>query len=82
MPLLPVYVAAGVPAELYVFFLVLDDIPDIFKTVANVTEDMTVAVLVSRFLSPNTEPVPAPVSGSCFFSMPVPLSALRFPPYG
>ena len=46
---LPLYLAMGIPIEGYVILKTVDAIPDIFKTVVNVTEDMSVAVLVARF---------------------------------
>lgn len=46
---LPLYIALGIPVEGVVLLRTVDAIPDIFKTVANVTEDMSVATLVSRF---------------------------------
>lgn len=45
---LPFYIAAGIPVEGYVLMRTIDAIPDIFKTVLNVTGDMTVTVLASR----------------------------------
>lgn len=46
---LPLYIALGLPIEGVVLLRTVDAIPDIFKTLANVTEDMSVATLVSRF---------------------------------
>jgi len=46
---LPLYIALGIPVEGVVLLRTVDAIPDIFKTVANVTEDMSVAALVTRF---------------------------------
>ncbi len=48
---LPLNIALGIPVEGVVLLRTVDAIPDIFKTVANVTEDMSVATLVSRFSS-------------------------------
>ena len=45
---LPAYLAAGVPIEGVVIMEVVDMIPDIFKTLLNVTGDMSVATLLSR----------------------------------
>lgn len=45
---LPAYLAAGLPIEAVVIMEVVDTIPDIFKTVLNVTGDMTVATILSR----------------------------------
>jgi Na+/H+-dicarboxylate symporter len=48
---LPLYLAMGIPVEGYVILKTVDAIPDIFKTVVNVTEDMSVATIISRFVS-------------------------------
>lgn len=45
---LPFYIAAGIPVEGYVLMRTIDAVPDIFKTVLNVTGDMTVTTLVAR----------------------------------
>jgi Na+/H+-dicarboxylate symporter len=45
---LPFYVAAGIPVEGAVILETVEDIPDIFKTVANVTGNMTAAAVVGR----------------------------------
>jgi Na+/H+-dicarboxylate symporter len=50
-----VYLAVGIPLEGYVFFKSLDPIPDVFKTIVNVTGFMTAAVLVERFARPKAE---------------------------
>jgi proton glutamate symport protein len=55
---LPLYIALGIPVEGVVLLRTVDAIPDIFKTLANVTEDMSVATLVSRF-SPESSLVAA-----------------------
>lgn len=49
MSTLGAYMAAGIPVEGYLFFNGLDAIPDIFKTVANVTGFMSAAAVVDRF---------------------------------
>lgn len=46
---LPLYIALGIPVEGVVLLRTVDAIPDIFKTVSNVTEDMSVTALVARF---------------------------------
>lgn len=51
---LPLYLAIGIPIEGYVILKTVDAIPDIFKTVVNVTEDMSVATIISRFVSEST----------------------------
>ena len=45
---LPAYLAAGVPVEGVVILEAVETIPDIFKTLLNVTGDMSAAVILSR----------------------------------
>ena len=45
---LPAYVAAGVPVEGVMILEAVETIPDIFKTLANVTGQMSAATLLSR----------------------------------
>jgi proton glutamate symport protein len=45
---LPAYLAAGIPIEVYVILEAVDTIPDIFKTLTNVTGDMSAAAILSR----------------------------------
>jgi len=45
---LPAYVAAGIPIEGIVIAEAVETIPDIFKTILNVTGDMSAATLLSR----------------------------------
>ena len=45
---LPFYLAAGIPVEGVVLLRAVDAVPDIFKTLANVTADMTAAAVVDR----------------------------------
>jgi proton glutamate symport protein len=45
---LPAYLAAGLPIEALVILEALDVIPDIFKTILNVTADMSAATILSR----------------------------------
>ncbi len=47
---LPFYLAAGAPLEGVILLTAVDAIPDMFKTVLNVTGDMSVAAIVSRVL--------------------------------
>ncbi len=44
----PLYMAAGLPVEGLAILIAVDMIPDMFKTVLNVTADMTVATVVAR----------------------------------
>lgn len=61
---LPAYLAAGIPIEGFLILIAVDTIPDIFKTLLNVTADMSAATILSRSsrtargLVPGTEPVP------------------------
>ncbi len=45
---LPAYLAVGTPIEAYILFEAVDAIPDIFKTLTNVTGNMTALVIVAR----------------------------------
>src|SRR5204862_5641818 len=45
---LPAYMAAGIPIEGVVILTAVDAIPDIFKTLLNVTADMSAATILSR----------------------------------
>jgi Na+/H+-dicarboxylate symporter len=45
---MPAYLAAGIPIEGIIVAEAVETIPDIFKTVLNVTGDMSVATLLSR----------------------------------
>jgi proton glutamate symport protein len=56
---LPAYLAAGVPIEGVVILEAVETIPDIFKTVLNVTADMSAAVLLSRSSRSRLETVTA-----------------------
>jgi Na+/H+-dicarboxylate symporter len=49
---MPVFLALGVPLEMIVLTKAIDIIPDMFKTVLNVTESMTIASLVARSNEP------------------------------
>jgi len=46
---LPLYLGVGIPMEGLALLYAVDAVPDIFKTLANVTGDMTVATVVARF---------------------------------
>ena len=45
---LPLYVAAGAPAEGVIMLATLDPVLDVFKTLTNVTADLSAATIVSR----------------------------------
>ncbi|MCW5947722.1 MAG: dicarboxylate/amino acid:cation symporter [Fimbriimonadales bacterium] len=49
------YVAIGIPVEGYIFFKSLDPIPDVFKTIVNVTGFMAVASIVDRVTANETQ---------------------------
>ena len=44
----PLYSALGLPVEGLALLIAIDTIPDMFKTLFNVTADMVVAVILSR----------------------------------
>ena len=48
IPTLPAYMAAGIPIEGVVILEAVDAVPDIFKTVLNVTGDMIAATILAR----------------------------------
>jgi Na+/H+-dicarboxylate symporter len=48
---MPVFLALGVPLEMIVLTKAIDAIPDVFKTVLNITETMTLTSLVTRSTS-------------------------------
>ncbi len=50
MTALPAFLAVGVPIEGVLILHAVDVIPDIFKTLVNVTGDMTVATVLARFV--------------------------------
>jgi Na+/H+-dicarboxylate symporter len=52
----PLLLSTGIPIEALVMLKVADAIPDIFKTVLNVTADMSVATIVNRFARTNEVP--------------------------
>jgi len=54
---MPVFLALGVPLEMIVLTKAIDAIPDVFKTVLNVTEAMALASLVTRSASASVNPV-------------------------
>ena len=58
MRTLPFYIAAGIPVQAYLMTEAVDTIPDIFKTLLNVTGDMTAATLVNRFTAGSEDAVP------------------------
>jgi Na+/H+-dicarboxylate symporter len=44
-----VFVAAGLPAEVIGVLIAVDAVPDIFRTLGNVTADLAAATLVARY---------------------------------
>jgi Na+/H+-dicarboxylate symporter len=48
MKSIPVYLATGIPLEPILFFNAVDAIPDIFRTLANVTGDLAALTIVAR----------------------------------
>jgi Na+/H+-dicarboxylate symporter len=60
---LPFYLDVGIPIEAVVLLNAVDAIPDIFKTVLNVTGDMSAAAIVGRFAgAPAVSPAATPAS--------------------
>lgn len=53
---LPLYLGAGIPVEGVMLLKAVDAVPDIFKTLLNVTADMSVAVIMARFLGAKAPP--------------------------
>jgi Na+/H+-dicarboxylate symporter len=53
---LPLFLAVGIPIEGLILMKAVDAIPDIFKTLANVTADMTAATVVTRLLAYSPSP--------------------------
>jgi Na+/H+-dicarboxylate symporter len=49
MRTIPLYAAVGIPLDGYLLTEAVDAIPDIFKTLVNVTGNLTVATVVNRF---------------------------------
>jgi Na+/H+-dicarboxylate symporter len=45
---IPAYLAVGIPIEAILILNAVETIPDIFKTLLNVTGDMSAAVILSR----------------------------------
>jgi Na+/H+-dicarboxylate symporter len=63
--MLPVFIAAGIPAEGVVMLDAVETIPDIFETMANVTGQMSVATILTRRsarLAPVAQPAASPAS--------------------
>jgi Na+/H+-dicarboxylate symporter len=57
----PIYLSVGLPVEGIGLLIAVDAIPDMFKTAFNVTADMAVAVIVTRWTGVQpSAPVPAP----------------------
>lgn len=58
----PFYLAAGIPLQGIVLLKAVDAVPDIFKTLVNVTADMSVATVVARLVGmPVAAPAPSPL---------------------
>jgi Na+/H+-dicarboxylate symporter len=58
--MVPLYLAAGIPIEGVMLLKAIDALPDIFKTLVNVTADMSIAVIVARFAG---RPAPSAAGG-------------------
>jgi Na+/H+-dicarboxylate symporter len=55
----PIFVAAGLPVEALGMLIAVDTIPDIFRTVANVSADLTVVTILARHSRGAIVPAPA-----------------------
>lgn len=64
----PVFLAVGLPVEGVAVLLALDSIPDVFRTMTNVTADMAAATVLARHSGARI-PEAAPTGGS----VPVPV---------
>jgi len=54
---MPVFLALGVPLEMVILLKAIDAVPDVFKTVLNVTEVMTIASMVTRSNAMEIQPL-------------------------
>lgn len=61
---LPAYIAAGVPIEAILIIEAVEAIPDVFKTVLNVTGDMSAATLLTRSYRSSTSQLTATESST------------------
>jgi Na+/H+-dicarboxylate symporter len=62
MRTLPAYLAVGIPIEAVLMLDAVEAIPDIFKTLLNVTADMTAAAVVARFVGASVTAAPQPAA--------------------
>lgn len=53
---IPAYLAAGIPLEGVILLNAVDAIPDIFKTMLNVTGNLSVAAILTRIAGPGARP--------------------------
>lgn len=58
--MVPVLLSAGLPVEAIGILLAVDTIPDMFRTMTNVTADMSMAAMIGRQIAPATEAARAP----------------------
>jgi len=77
---LPAYLAAGVPIAGIIILEAADTIPDVFKTLLNVTGQMSAAALVTR--GDRTHVAPAPAFGESISAHTVPVGAIPPQPTG
>jgi proton glutamate symport protein len=69
MRTLPAYLAAGCPIEAVILLEVIEPFSDICKTLLNVTGDLSIAAIVTRW-SERPEPVPAPAMAAAASAIP------------
>jgi proton glutamate symport protein len=51
--IVPIAAAMGIPVEVLPVLLAVDMIPDVFRTVSNVTADLAVTAIIARRESPD-----------------------------
>ena len=61
---LPFYLAAGIPVEGVILLKAVDAVPDVFKTLINVTAGLSVATIVARFAGRQPAPATGPPSAA------------------
>jgi Na+/H+-dicarboxylate symporter len=66
----PVYLAAGIPLQGILLLEAVDAIPDMFKTLVNVTADMSVAATIARLAGRAVTPEAVPAMAAVESSLP------------
>jgi Na+/H+-dicarboxylate symporter len=73
----PVYLAAGIPLQGILLLEAVDAIPDMFKTLVNVTADMSVAAIIARLAGRAVAPEVVPAMAAAEGSLPAAPAGLR-----